>query len=98
MNVVVLTTGYWPNFPPVDIKLPIQLSQYQDTFRTFYLSKYSGRRLFWQNSLGHCVLKAQFGKQRKELAVSLFQATVLLLFNDASNYTYKDIRESTGLG
>lgn len=29
----------------------------------------------WQSSLGHCVLKADFPKGRKELAVSLFQAS-----------------------
>ena len=45
----------------------------QDIFKEFYLSKYSGRRLMWQNSLGHCVLKAEFPKGKKELAVSLFQ-------------------------
>jgi hypothetical protein len=45
----------------------------QDIFKEFYLSKYSGRRLMWQNSLGHCVLKADFPKGKKELAVSLFQ-------------------------
>lgn len=27
----------------------------------------------WQNSLGHCVLKAEFPRGKKELAVSLFQ-------------------------
>lgn len=27
----------------------------------------------WQNSLGHCVLKAEYPKGKKELAVSLFQ-------------------------
>lgn len=45
----------------------------KDIFKEFYLSKYSGRRLMWQNSLGHCVLKADFPKGKKELAVSLFQ-------------------------
>jgi len=38
----------------------------------------------WQNSLGHCVLKAEFPKGKKELAVSLFQVcllkTVILFF------------------
>lgn len=50
----------------------------QDIFKEFYLSKYSGRRLMWQNSLGHCVLKADFPKGKKELAVSLFQVGLLL--------------------
>ena len=35
--------------------------QYQETFKNFYLSKHSGRKLQWQNTLGHCVLKADFG-------------------------------------
>ena len=32
----------------------------------------------WQNSLGHCVLKAEFPKGKKELAVSLFQVGLVL--------------------
>lgn len=48
----------------------------QDIFKEFYLSKYSGRRLMWQNSLGHCVLKAEYPKGKKELAVSLFQVGI----------------------
>ncbi|MFS8016366.1 putative cullin [Helianthus anomalus] len=48
-----------------------------DIFKEFYLSKYSGRRLMWQNSLGHCILKAEFAKGKKELDVSLFQVGFL---------------------
>jgi len=97
MNVSVLTTGYWPHYPPLDVNLPTQLAEYQEVFRSFYVSKYSGRRLFWQNSLGHTVLKAHFAKQRKELSVSLFQTVILLLFNDSPSLSYRDIRESTRL-
>lgn len=32
----------------------------------------------WQNSLGHCVLKAEFPKGKKELSVSLFQVGLLI--------------------
>ena len=42
-------------------------------FKDFYLSKHSGRRLVWHNSLGTCVLKARFDRGAKELSVSLFQ-------------------------
>lgn len=97
MSVHVLTTGYWPTYPPMDVRLPHELNVYQDIFKEFYLSKYSGRRLMWQNSLGHCVLKADFPKGKKELAVSLFQTVVLMLFNDAQNLCYQDIKESTGI-
>ncbi|GAB2279869.1 hypothetical protein Dimus_014505 [Dionaea muscipula] len=95
MSVHVLTTGYWPTYPPMDVELPRELTTYQDIFKEFYLSKYSGRRLMWQNSLGHCVLKAEFPKGKKELAVSLFQAVVLMLFNDADRLGLQDIKDAT---
>lgn len=41
--------------------------QYQETFKRFYLSKHSGRKLQWQNTLGHCVVKADF------IEVSIFR-------------------------
>ncbi|KAK4271848.1 hypothetical protein QN277_020479 [Acacia crassicarpa] len=97
MSVHVLTTGYWPTYPPMDVRLPHELNVYQDIFREFYLSKYSGRRLMWQNSLGHCVLKAEFPKGKKELAVSLFQTVVLMLFNDAERLSFQDIKDATGI-
>ncbi|KAK4743694.1 hypothetical protein SAY87_010006 [Trapa incisa] len=97
MSVHVLTTGYWPTYPPMDVRLPHELNVYQDIFKEFYLSKYNGRRLMWQNSLGQCVLKAQFPKGKKELAVSLFQTVVLMLFNDAQRLGFQDIKDSTGI-
>ncbi|CAA7394007.1 unnamed protein product [Spirodela intermedia] len=97
MSVHVLTTGYWPTYPPMDVRLPHELNVYQDIFKEFYLSKHSGRRLMWQNSLGHCVLKAHFPRGKKELAVSLFQTVVLMLFNDAQKLTFQDVKDSTSI-
>ena len=62
-----------PTYPPVELRLPPELNVYQDIFKDFYLSKHGGRRLMWQNSLGHCVVKADFPKGKKELSLSLFQ-------------------------
>jgi len=36
-------------------------------------------------------------KGRKELAVSMVQTVVLLLFNDSASISYKDIAEETGI-
>jgi cullin-4 len=51
-------------------------------FKQFYARKHSGRRLHWQHSLSHCALRAAMPRGRKELGASLFQALVLLAFND----------------
>ena len=69
---------YWPTYAPAEVNLPRELNVFQDVFRDYYLNKHSGRRLVWQNSLGHCVLKATFPQcGSKELAVSLFQARLV---------------------
>ena len=72
--------------------------QYLEAFKLFYLNKHSGRKLQWQLSLGHCVLKACFSHGDKELQVSLFQALVLLLFNRGDKQVYTDIKTATGIG
>eukprot|EP01113_Clastostelium_recurvatum_P018521 TRINITY_DN2182_c0_g1_i3.p1 TRINITY_DN2182_c0_g1~~TRINITY_DN2182_c0_g1_i3.p1 ORF type:complete len:747 (-),score=180.70 TRINITY_DN2182_c0_g1_i3:32-2041(-) len=97
INVSVLTTGFWPPYAPVEVKLPKEFIEVQDLFKSFYMSKYSGRRLQWQNSLGHCVLKANFPAGRKEIIVSLFQTAILMLFNDGKQVEYQEIAELTGI-
>jgi cullin 4 len=67
-----------------------------NVFEAFYLSKHNGRRLQWQNSVGHCVLKAFFNRGRKELDVSLVQCVVMLLFKEESSISFLDIKEAVG--
>lgn len=63
----------------------------QDIFKEFYLSKHSGRRLMWQNSLGYCVLKCNFPKGKKELSVSLFQVLRVWYTFTSNLITYNTI-------
>ncbi len=44
----MLTTGYWPAYPPAPLKLPRELLEHLEAFEKFYLSKHQGRRLTWQ--------------------------------------------------
>lgn len=98
LTVSVLTMGYWPTYQAVEVNLPFDMVQYQNIFNEFYLSKHSGRKLQWQPTLGHCVLKAAFkGNVKKELQVSLFQALVLLLFNNHDELSLEDIKSNTGI-
>jgi len=100
LNVYVLTAVYWPPYQPVEVNLPKEVAEYQEVFKKFYLAKHSGRRLTWQNSLGFCVVRAFFPLGKKELAVSLFQAVVLSLFNDIPDngqLTIKEMQEASGI-
>lgn len=64
LTVNILTMGFWPTYPVTEVTLPQELLQYQSIFNKFYLSKHSGRKLQWQPTLGHCVLKARFDAVR----------------------------------
>ncbi|KAI8577434.1 hypothetical protein K450DRAFT_252413 [Umbelopsis ramanniana AG] len=88
------------NFKLNNLFIPYdKMANSQEVFKNFYMSKHNGRRLMWQNNLGHCVVKATFPKGKKELLVSLFQTVVLLLFNDQKrdHLTYNEIKELTNI-
>lgn len=102
LYVNVLSMGNWPSYPAANVRIPESMVKHLERFKTFYTVKHSGRTLQWQHSLDHCTLKATFPKGgKKELAVSLFQALILLLFNDVPKGTtlsFKEIVEATRLG
>lgn len=97
MTVNILTMGYWPTYIPMDVTVPEQMLQFQDVFKNFYLNKHSGRKLQWQPTLGHCVLRANFKAGVKELVVSLFQSLVLLLFNSADELGFEYVKAATNI-
>ncbi|KAL3989495.1 Cullin-4A domain protein [Acanthocheilonema viteae] len=93
-NVNVLTMGHWPTYEYMEVAIPPNLAEYQEHFQNFYFSKHSGRKLQWQHSLAQLLLRAQFNVV-KELQVTMFQALVLLLFNDKLEWTYEEIQIAT---
>eukprot|EP01138_Halocafeteria_seosinensis_P006041 gb/GECG01006175.1/.p1 GENE.gb/GECG01006175.1/~~gb/GECG01006175.1/.p1 ORF type:complete len:910 (+),score=149.26 gb/GECG01006175.1/:1-2730(+) len=104
-NVHVLTSSHWPSYPAMEaLILPSVLKKCTDAFEEFYLSKFSNnRRLYWQHSLEHVTLRAFFPHGKKELEVSLFQALVLLLYNNSrviengDKLDFKTIKSDTGM-
>ncbi|KAI1902778.1 hypothetical protein AGOR_G00019500 [Albula goreensis] len=97
LTVNILTMGYWPTYVPMEVHLPAEMVKLQEIFKSFYLGKHSGRKLQWQSTLGHCVLKAEFKEGKKELQVSLFQTLVLLMFNEGEEFTLEEIKQATGI-
>lgn len=97
LTVSILTMGYWPTYPVLEVNLPPGMVTYQTHFTRFYLGKHNGRKLQWQPTLGHCVLRACFRGGNKELQVSLFQALVLLLFNETDEMPFEEIKTATNI-
>jgi len=98
LTVNILTMGNWPTYAPMEVNMPSEMLNDMEIFKKFYLGKHSGRKLQWQPSLGHCLLKARFRKGVvKELQVSQFQTLVLLLFNEKDEWSFDDIKISTNI-
>lgn len=97
LTVNILTMGYWPTYTPMEVHLPPEMVKLQEVFKTFYLGKHSGRKLQWQTTLGHAVLKAEFKEGKKEFHVSLFQTLVLLMFNEGDEFIFEEIKMATGV-
>ncbi|KAG5519862.1 hypothetical protein PMAC_000138 [Pneumocystis sp. 'macacae'] len=100
LYVNILSQTFWPHYPNISVNLPEEMMSELNSFSSFYFSKQSGKKLTWRHNLGHCIIKADFPKGKKELNVSLFQGVVILLFNnipDNETLSYNEIKNSTNL-
>ena len=97
LNVNIFPMGYLPNNRVMEIILPENMIHSQQFFNKFYLDNHSKRKLQWQPTLDYCVLTATFPRGTKELQVSLFQALVLLLFNDSDVLSLSHISSKTNI-
>eukprot|EP00730_Choanoeca_flexa_P019489 TRINITY_DN9520_c0_g1_i1.p1 TRINITY_DN9520_c0_g1~~TRINITY_DN9520_c0_g1_i1.p1 ORF type:complete len:735 (+),score=219.46 TRINITY_DN9520_c0_g1_i1:131-2335(+) len=97
LSVQVLTQSHWPSYAPLPMTLPQEMTAIQEQFKTFYCTKHQSRVLKWQNSQGHCVVKAKFPKGTKDLQMALSQTVIMLAFNDHTSLSFKQLQELTSL-
>ncbi|OSX68038.1 hypothetical protein POSPLADRAFT_1064405 [Postia placenta MAD-698-R-SB12] len=96
LSVMVLQRSVWPFAARKhDADLPPSMQDELTRCANFYKSKHSGRKLDWDHALGTAILRASFKNGEKELSVSLYQALILLLFNDNTEIAYNDIKAQT---
>eukprot|EP01059_Diplonema_ambulator_P002912 TRINITY_DN12536_c0_g1_i1.p1 TRINITY_DN12536_c0_g1~~TRINITY_DN12536_c0_g1_i1.p1 ORF type:complete len:759 (+),score=300.19 TRINITY_DN12536_c0_g1_i1:35-2278(+) len=97
LTVQVLTESHWPTYQSCQVLLPEKMSEALENFKSYYIGKYSGRKLTWQSCLCTCTVKATFGSNsKKELIVSLLQALVLLMFNSEREVSFARMKEVVG--
>ncbi|KAI3842241.1 hypothetical protein MKW98_026031 [Papaver atlanticum] len=96
-NVTVLTTGYWPTYKTIDLRLPLEMAECVQSFKKFYQVDKKNRKLTFLYSMGSCNGTGKFQKKPIELIVSTHQAAVLVLFNSSDKLSYSEIREQLNL-
>ncbi|AET37668.1 cullin CUL3 Ecym_1442 [Eremothecium cymbalariae DBVPG len=95
----VLTPTFWP-FKPMetltqDVVLPLELQDLKIAYESFYLENHSGRTLKWAYHLGSVEIGFQFSKTYHDLSMSVYAATIFLLFQDYSSLTMQEIGDLT---
>ncbi|KZT09051.1 Cullin-4B [Laetiporus sulphureus 93-53] len=94
LSVMVLQSSNWPFAArKQDVDLPPNMQDELNEYAAFYKHKHTGRKLDWDHALGTATLRAKFKNGEKELSVSLYQAIVLLLFNESAEIHFRDIKE-----
>ncbi|EIM91856.1 Cullin-domain-containing protein [Stereum hirsutum FP-91666 SS1] len=99
-EVMILQASVWPftsRKGKITAVLPPYLQEQLTSFTAYYKSKYKGRTLEWDHSLGTATLEARFPKGTKRLTVSLYQAVVLLLFNEEKELGFGEIKVGAGM-
>ncbi|KAH9963578.1 Cullin-4B [Russula dissimulans] len=98
-TAMILQQSFWPfsSHAAQDAIIPVSMQKELDLFAAFYNEKHQGHKLEWNHALGTVSLRARFAAGRKELSVSLYQAVVLLLFNDMEEIPFSDVKLHTGI-
>jgi cullin-4 len=81
-----------------NFKLTPELQSSIDAFTEWYATQHRNRQLSWRPQLGTVTLTARFESGKYEIGVSLFQAIVLLHFNDDNSLDVKELQARTGIG
>eukprot|EP01110_Echinostelium_bisporum_P003408 TRINITY_DN1830_c3_g1_i1.p1 TRINITY_DN1830_c3_g1~~TRINITY_DN1830_c3_g1_i1.p1 ORF type:complete len:756 (-),score=264.43 TRINITY_DN1830_c3_g1_i1:123-2390(-) len=96
-NIFVLATGSWPlQAPNSNFNIPTEVVQSVNYFKSFYESKYQGRKLNYLHNLSRADIdmRAVKGKIYK-LMVSTYQMGALLQFNNATEVTMRELKDAT---
>ncbi|KAM0951110.1 putative cullin protein, neddylation [Dioscorea sansibarensis] len=60
-------------------------------FKEFYNSRRNGKKLTWIHPVSSCSLIGHFDKKSIELILTTYQASALMLFNDAERLSFEEI-------
>ncbi|CCK69510.1 cullin CDC53 KNAG_0C04070 [Huiozyma naganishii CBS 8797] len=97
----VLAENMWPfSYQDVSLKLPDELMDSHQKLADMYTSKHNGRVLKWLWPLCRGELRADIGKPGRPpfiFTVTLFQLSILMLFNRGDVLTLEQIQEGTNL-
>ncbi|KAL7417955.1 Cullin-domain-containing protein [Mrakia frigida] len=97
-NITVLGAGFWPLEPkPTEFTIPVDIQKCYDRFLRYYQSKHSGRKLTWLWHVSKTEIRTRYLGTSYILMTSMYQMAVLVQFNTADAFTYKELQTATSM-
>ena len=98
VSFTVCKYGQWPASSYTSSKIPPELKDVADNFRTFYIGRYRHREIQWRMDMGDAEVQVKFNPGKTvRLGVSTYQMCILLCFNHKKIISYGEILDATGL-
>ena len=94
-NIRMLTYGSWPTFRMDPIIIPKQIIESIRLFDKYYKDKNSSHKLIWIHQVDDIYIERIFNKSKHTINCNVYQAIILLLFNDSKTINYNRIFENT---
>ena len=91
----VLAAGRWPAYRSDALVPTTALRQSMDAFARFYRRAQAMRTLSWIHMLGSATLSIAFPKGVKDVTCSIYQATILVLIDEAGKMTAQSLSAAT---
>ncbi|KAH3731859.1 cullin A [Pelomyxa schiedti] len=95
-NIFVLATGSWPlSSPNTNFQVPAEVNTAVESFKTFYDTKFQGRRLMYLHQLARAELQMKIVRPFR-LQTTTYQMGVLLMFvNTEGPVLFRDMLTTT---
>lgn len=97
LTVKVLTSGLWGSEQNTLCKIPEELNECSKKFEEFYKLEHIGRHLVWNAAIGDCEMKSLYLSKPYTFIVNVYQASILMRFNENQNYTFSQLANLTNL-
>ncbi|XP_028171394.1 anaphase-promoting complex subunit 2 [Ostrinia nubilalis] len=92
-NAMILSAQFWPPFKDESLELPEEIKTHLEAYTKSYEALKGNRTLSWKPHLGYVDIEVEIGTKKLELVVSPFNATLILHFQNKSEWTLDELHQ-----
>jgi cullin 3 len=98
LDVLVLTSGLWPQYTNVPLNVPESMKTCKSVFQTYYRRRHNGRKLMFQMSLGSVVFQLQHGGKTYSVSAHTHFVNSILALNSDDDVSAAAVAQKSALG